>query len=65
MLQAPPKSGSIAGRQKEAWASELGSDADQGPQIGIAFTHDMTREPEPGRLAGETIGVFHHGRLPR
>ena len=62
MLQAPAKHGSIACRQEEAWATELGSGADQGPQSVVAFAYDMTREPEPGRVAGETIGVFHHGR---
>src|SRR5437867_13287604 len=62
MLQAPAKHGSIACRQEEAWATELGRGADQGLQRGVAFAYDMTREPEPGRVAGETIGVFPHGR---
>src|SRR6266481_1566846 len=61
MLQAPAKRSSIACRQEEAWATELGSVADQGPQSVVAFADGMTREPDPGRVTGETIGVFHNG----
>ena len=61
MPQAPAKHGSISCRQEEAWATELGSGADQGPQSVVAFADGMSREPDPGRVTGETIGVFPIG----